>query len=182
MNGKNILLLSDTHGDVKSLKKIFLWTQEYFQGSETISTVVFLGDGISDLSPAASATGFFADWKIVSGNNDFNHSLPGNSVFDFSGNRFFICHGHRHNLYSGFYPLIAAARSSSANVVLFGHTHVPFYKKEEGILLINPGSIGSPRSKLGKTFAIIECVSNEPLKVDFWIVCEKTGIKKAGKL
>jgi predicted phosphodiesterase len=51
---------------------------------------------------------------------------------------------------------------------MFGHTHVPFFKNEGGLLLINPGSVGRPRSRIGSTFAVIECVEGEPLKVKFY--------------
>jgi putative phosphoesterase len=103
----------------------------------------------------------------VGGNNDYGYSLPEAAVFDFGGRRFFMCHGHRHGLYGSYHSLIAAAHEAKANVALFGHAHVPFCKTIDDILLVNPGSLGRPRSRIGSTFATIECTT-EPPKVEFW--------------
>ena len=43
-----------------------------------------------------------------------------------------------------------------ANVVLFGHTHVPLCLEEEGVLYLNPGSLTSPRGGSHASYAILE--------------------------
>ena len=161
-------MLSDTHGGVADLKTVFNWAKEHTPTNGTIYSAVFLGDGISDLQSATNATGFSCDWKLVRGNNDYGYSVPEAAVFDFAENRFFICHGHRHSLYGGYHTLIAAAHSIRANVALFGHSHVPLQKTVDGILLINPGSVSRPRSRIGATFAVIECTEGEQPKAQFW--------------
>ena len=42
------------------------------------------------------------------------------------------------------------AEQSGCKAALFGHTHVPVNRTEEGILLLNPGSIG-----YGGTYALL---------------------------
>lgn len=168
MDNKKILVLSDTHGRITTLKTVLAWANERIQPNDTISAAVFLGDGISDLRPAADAAGFSSNWALVRGNNDYGHSTPESAVFDLGEHRFFMCHGHRHGLYGGYHSIIAAARNNGANAALFGHSHVPAFKNADGILLINPGSVGIPRSKIGASFAIIECITGEPLQVEFW--------------
>jgi putative phosphoesterase len=167
MENKKLLVISDTHGNTPALKRVFDWAKNLTPNG-AITTVVFLGDGLYDLRRAADAIGFFCDWKLVRGNNDYEHSIPEAAVFDFNGHRFFMCHGNRHSLYGGYHTLIAAARNVDAEAALFGHTHIPCYKTENGILLINPGSVGSPRSRIGATFAVIECAPEEALKVQFF--------------
>ena len=144
----------------------------------SICAAAFLGDGLSDLQPAATATGFFCDWKLVSGNNDYGISKPEALAFDFNDHCFFICHGHRYSLYGGYHTLIAAARNSGADIVLSGHSHVPYYKTMNGIKLINPGSVGRPRSRIGATFAVVECIENENINVEFFGINDKGTIRK----
>ena len=121
-------MLSDTHGNVPALTAVFNWAQDSLQ-SGGIDAAVFLGDGIADLGRASNAAGFCCEWKIIRGNNDFGASalVPETDIFDFGGYRFFLCHGHHHSIYSGYYALIRAACKTKANVVLFGHAHTPFY-------------------------------------------------------
>ena len=167
-----LLVFSDTHGSVTLLKTVFNWAKDQ------IHTTACLGDGLCDLHIAAKATGFYSDWKLVLGNNDYGIQAPEAAVFDICDNRIFMCHGHRYSLYGGYQRLLAAAKSSDANIALYGHSHVPFHKKIDGISVINPGSVGRPRSRIGSTFAIIECTEGEPIIVDFYGITDKGTIKK----
>jgi len=178
MDSKKLLVFSDTHGSVLALKAVFDWAKNHSPPNDTICGAAFLGDGISDIEFAAKASGFSCDWKLVGGNNDFEYSTPGAAVFDFAENRFFMCHGHRHSLYGGYHTLVAAARKADANVALFGHSHIPFHKIEGGLLLVNPGSVGRPRSRIGPTFAVIECTEGEQPEVEFFGIGTRGDIRK----
>jgi len=178
MDSKKLLVLSDTHGHRSSLCAALNWAKDRLPPEDSICCAAFLGDGLSDLRPAADTTGFFCEWKLIRGNNDYEHSIPESVVFDFADHRFFMCHGHRHSIYGGFHVLVNSARSNDADIVLFGHAHVPFYKNVNGIQIINPGSVGNPRSRLGAAFAVIECIPGEIPKVDFMGINSKKEIKK----
>ncbi|MCL2244037.1 MAG: YfcE family phosphodiesterase [Treponema sp.] len=167
MDSKKLLLLSDTHGNITALKTVLRWANDHVPPNDTICSAAFLGDGISDLRPASDAAGFSCNWALTGGNNDYGYQSEA-GVFDFGENRFFMCHGHRHSLYGGYHTLIASARNNGANAALFGHSHVPLLKYADGIFLINPGSVGNPRSKIGASFAVIECAAGKPLQVEFW--------------
>jgi hypothetical protein len=177
MDSKKLLVFSDTHGNITALESVFNWAKERIPPNDTICAAVFLGDGIVDLQIAAKRTGFSCNLKFVGGNNDYGFEVPETAVFNFADYRFFICHGHRYNLYSGYQTLITAACNKEANVALYGHSHVPFYKTLNGVHIINPGSVGRPRSMIGATFAVIECIENQPLKVDFFGIGEKGKIR-----
>ncbi|MDR0444229.1 MAG: metallophosphoesterase [Treponema sp.] len=180
---KKLLVLSDTHGHIPALEAVLKWAQSSTpelcsaQGN-AITTAVFLGDGLDDLSRAAATTGFFCDWKLIRGNNDYGHSTPEAAVFDFEEHRFFICHGHRYALYNGYHTLVAAARNAGADTALFGHSHVPFFKNEKDVLLINPGSIGRPRSRIGASFAVIDCIPGKPLEAEFFGIGARGEIRE----
>ena len=162
MESQRLLVLSDTHGNSPFLEAVLRWAC-----NDTFEAAVFLGDGIEDLRRAAALTGFACEWKMVRGNNDYAISVPEAAVVDCGGHRFFLCHGHRYTLYNGNERLITAARKMEADVALFGHTHVPSLENASGLLLVNPGSIGRPRSNIGSTFAVINCPPGKPLDVQF---------------
>ncbi len=57
--------------------------------------------------------------------------------------RFYMTHGHLHNVKSGTGRLLAAARVSKCDAVLYGHTHrAECYQDESGLWVMNPGSCG----------------------------------------
>jgi putative phosphoesterase len=171
MGVQRLLVISDTHGNIPALDAALRWA-----GGAAIDAAIFLGDGINDLS--RTATDLSVEWHIVRGNNDYEFSLPEAAIFDFGGKRFFLCHGHRYSIYSGYHTLITAARGMNAEIALFGHTHVPCYADIGGILLVNPGSIGRPRGMAGATFALIECTPEKPPEVQFWGIGIKGNIWK----
>jgi hypothetical protein len=178
MDSKKLLVISDTHGGVTALKAVFNWAKERTPPNDSICAAVFLGDGLIDLQSSADETGFLCNWAKVKGNNDYGFQEADTALFDFVNYRFFICHGHHYSLYGGYHPLVSAARYNGANVVLFGHSHIPCHKTLNGTILINPGSVGHPRSNKGRTFAVIECAEEQQLKAEFYRIDDKGQIKK----
>jgi putative phosphoesterase len=178
MDSKKLLVLSDSHGCLPALRAVFNWAKNYTPPNDTICAAAFLGDGISDLRRAAEETGFFCEWKLVGGNNDYGVHVQEAAVMRLGRFSFFLCHGHRYSIYAGYHTLVAAARTFGADAVFFGHTHVPLIKAVEGITLINPGSVGRPRSRIGATFAVVECNDAEPLKPEFWGIGARGEILK----
>jgi hypothetical protein len=160
--GEKLLVISDTHGCLAALASVLNWARHVAP-----EAAVFLGDGIEDLQRAPSLS---CAWHKVRGNGDWGTAAQDMAVFDFGGHRFFICHGHRHDVYGGKQLLAAAAANNGADAALFGHTHVPFNREVGGITLVNPGSVGRPRSNAGATFALIECAPEKPLDVGFWVI------------
>lgn len=169
MENPALLVISDTHGNVSLLKTVLLWAKKH-----QIDTAVFLGDGADDVSLAIRKTEFTGTVTMVRGNGDFDHTIPSRYSLEFAGHTFFITHGHLYGVSEDFDRLIAAAKSSGANAALYGHTHIPFWEEIEGLLVLNPGSVGAPRSKIGPSFAVIECPPNEWFKIHYWGI--KDGI------
>lgn len=162
------MVLSDVHGETGRLAAVLEWA-----AAGGIGCGAFLGDGLSELDGALARSGFSGRWHRVRGNNDFGRREPEAAVFPFAGLQVFICHGHR---YRGTESLLAAAGNRGAALALFGHSHVPFLKKEGEILLVNPGSIGNPRSVVGSTFALLESGIGPLPEASFW------GVDRAGKV
>lgn len=63
--------------------------------------------------------------------------LTEQAVIFTEGRKFFLTHGHHLDELK---PLL-----QEGNVVLSGHTHIPCFKKENGIYYVNPGSVSIPK-------------------------------------
>ena len=140
------LVISDTHGDRAALSALL-------SACPGVDAVIFLGDGLREVE-ALAAEGGHPPILSVRGNCDSPTSPYGGVrleeiVVSFCGHRLLLLHGHTASAKSGMGGLIALARRHGADIVLFGHTHVPreqYLPAEEGgpLWLLNPGSLGHP--------------------------------------
>jgi protein phosphatase len=78
-------------------------------------------------------------------------SLPLSVTVESAGVRFYLCHAMPSDPLFGYCPLdserwVAEVEKAGADVVLTGHTHVPFVRTIGGRVLANPGSLGQPKS------------------------------------
>ena len=89
----------------------------------------------------------------VCGNCDLAPAQPGVYSAAYAGYRFFMTHGHLYGVKYGLLRLSLAAQEAGADVVLFGHTHVPYCSCEGGRWFLNPGSCGQSAQP---TYGIIE--------------------------
>ncbi len=67
----------------------------------------------------------------------------------------FLCHGDSYRVKYGLDMLEKKAKEVRADIVIFGHTHVPLNIKKDNILYINPGSLSLPRDLSRRGFIII---------------------------
>ena len=81
----------------------------------------------------------------VRGNCDYDKSVPADRLITLGGLLIFMTHGDGYQVKLTTGPLRRAAAQRGADLVLFGHTHSPYYAYTDGIYLFNPGSISSPR-------------------------------------
>ena len=130
-----LLVISDTHGfignAVSLIKKI---NPDY---------TFHLGDMAEDCRQIEA---LFPQKIIVSvkGNNDyFDNTYPLERVATIDGKKIFACHGHKYNVKSSLLPLSLKARELSADIVLYGHTHIPYLDVSDGMTIMNPGSHSS---------------------------------------
>ncbi len=130
------LIFSDSHGNLSPMLAAARLHPE-------AQAVFFLGDGLRDferfceLSPGLITA-------AVSGNNDPFGGAPGELRHRFGGKLLFMIHGHRYGVKRGIDAAVDAAVAAGADILLFGHTHVPLERTERGLYVLNPGSIGLP--------------------------------------
>ncbi len=133
-----ILVVSDTHGNADNLRRAIL-------AQPQAEIVIHLGDGEEETNLIKRS---FPEKMFlqVRGNCDWGSSLPVKgeyTVEEESGRRckIFYTHGHLYNVKSGLYNIVCAAREEKADVLLFGHTHEAMTDYEDGLYLMNPGSL-----------------------------------------
>ena len=133
-----ICVFSDSHGYAGNMIKAVL--------RERPALCFFLGDGETDL---VSLRGRFPELPIYSvrGNCDLYSTQPLVLNAVVSGARIFAVHGHQHEVKydDAVRELCCTGLRENADVVLFGHTHLPFHDHRLGMEILNPGTIGRVR-------------------------------------
>lgn len=71
------------------------------------------------------------------------------STILYNGRRLFLTHGHIYNP-ENLPPL------SKGDVFFYGHIHIPVAEKQDGIYIINPGSISLPKENYINSYGILE--------------------------
>lgn len=142
-----ILVISDTHRDAFHLRQALL-------EQPNADIVLFLGDGEEEFRDAAALLPG-KKFLSVAGNCDFSSKKPLEGVLDAAGKTVFYTHGHGLGVKYGLGTLIGRAKQLHADVALFGHTHVPMAVYEDGLYIMNPGSLGHPREG-GPTYGVVD--------------------------
>ncbi len=128
-----ILVLSDSHSDVYSLKTAI-------ENHREADVVIFLGDGERDFYEISSEIGN-KHLIMVKGNCDLASLQEANRTENIAGKKIFITHGYLENVKFGDDTLIYKGQSFGADIILYGHTHIPVSKYIDGVYVFNPGSI-----------------------------------------
>ena len=71
--------------------------------------------------------------------------LPLERILILCDRRVLIAHGHTMNVKYGLLRAQYRAQELNADILLFGHTHVPLVEASSRPMLLNPGSIGDMR-------------------------------------
>ena len=131
-----ILVLSDSHSSLNFM----------FEAAKAIApdVIIHLGDYYDDgeaLHEEFPEIPFYQ----VPGNCDCfrcDPRVPQILVEEIFGLRFYLTHGHRHDVKQTTRRLLKDARDCGADAVLYGHTHIPDCRLENGLWILNPGTCG----------------------------------------
>lgn len=128
-----ILVVSDSHGDVFSLRLAI-------DAQPKARMIIHLGDGERDMDTILERLG---DIKVVQvrGNTDLASLSPYSSMEMVEGKRIYCTHGEEEDVKGGIGKLKKVARKQNADIALFGHTHMPKNEYDDGLYVFNPGSI-----------------------------------------
>ncbi len=153
-----ILLLSDSHGNIYSIHRAI-------DKNMDADIIIHLGDCIKDILGVRDQ---YPDkrFEFVAGNNDWASESIREKVLDVGDIKIMLTHGHIYNVKFSYGSLISKARSIGADAVFFGHTHRTEELYDEGLLLLNPGSIGLSALADRPTYCIVDIVGGK-IKVKF---------------
>ena len=153
---KKVIVVSDTHRQ----------NENYFKVLEMHKPDMVIHCGDVEGSEYALTEAADCPVHMVRGNNDFFSDLPGEEEFMVEGYHIFTTHGHGYYVSMGETRLKQEARGRGADIVMYGHTHRPFYEKEEGLITLNPGSLCYPRQPGRKpSYMIMQIDSNGKLEI-----------------
>lgn len=144
-----LLVISDSHGNRQKLS-------ELLAAAPPFDAIAFLGDGGSELSLLPEDKPLY----IVKGNCDIAGAAPLSLTFCADGKKVFLCHGHQYHVKSDLLSLMYAAED--ADIVLYGHTHIPSYEWRGKNLFLCPGAVNGNRLTRASGYALIEWEEGKP--------------------
>lgn len=129
---KKITVVSDTHGNIAAIQKLF----PVFAESDYI---IHLGDTSSDGQVIRRE--FPDKTYLLNGNCDLSKLGESELVLEVEGVKIFACHGDRYGVKHGYDRIAYKAEQEGCRVALFGHTHAPIEKTVGSVMLFNPGTL-----------------------------------------
>lgn len=141
-----VLVVSDTHGDPHDHLKTIVEREAPFD------LLIHCGDSGGDLLPYKGSALFPV--LSVRGNCDFGGD-PEKAMTTIGYAKILVVHGDRFMVRTTTSLLEAYAKKAHADIVLFGHTHVPEIFRKDGILFLNPGSAARSRYRGINTYAVL---------------------------
>lgn len=143
-----VLIVSDTHGRDENL-------EEAVYREAPFDYLIHCGDveGREIFIEALAE----CPCSIVAGNNDFFTDLPQEEEITLEGHKILVTHGHYYFVSRDHDRLVKNAKEKDCQIVMYGHTHTPVVEEEDGILVINPGSLTYPRQRGRRpSYAVME--------------------------
>lgn len=133
-----ILIVSDTHGRDKNLKKLL-------SAEGAFDALIHLGDieGSENLIRRMVPCPVY----MVSGNNDFFSDLPRELELELGKYKVLLTHGHYYYVSLNTDEIRRQARTRGIDIVMFGHTHKPYLDTKDRVTVLNPGSLSFPRQE-----------------------------------
>lgn len=137
-----ITVISDTHGnlvDIDKMAQIILESDYVFH----------LGDHYDDMKNLKGVL----NEKLyrVHGNCDWGEQKE--IIVQIEGHKILATHGDLYGVKLGTDRILNKAKSEGCDIVLFGHTHIAEIKKEDGVVMINPGALS--KYSTNKSFAYV---------------------------
>lgn len=152
-----IVVVSDSHKEFHKLNSVV-------ENNLDADAFIHLSDGehefndVRNLHPEKS-------FLFVKGNCDFadNKTIR---IANAKGIKILCVHGHEHHVHQGLDTLVAVAKQNGCKIALYGHTHLYRTELIDGIYVMNPGSIDSPRDKRPPSYGIITIDDNKKITMN----------------
>lgn len=138
LNEMKILIVSDTHRQNSRLYQLI-------DRVKPVDAILHCGD--IEGEEIGVSTAAKAPVIVVSGNNDFTYGYDMEKCLNIGKYRVYMTHGHQYGVHYGIDKLKRTMGARGANIIIYGHTHVPEIKYELRQVFLNPGSLTYPRQE-----------------------------------
>lgn len=152
-----IIVVSDTHRNFDVLN-------DCVEKNLDADLFIHLGDGENEMRDVHNLHPDKA-MIYVGGNCDFGMHKSVQTV-TVCGYKIFCTHGHVQEVHSGLGRLVAEAKSNDCKIALYGHTHLYRTENIDGVFVMNPGSLDSPRNHNKPTYGVIEITSSGEISMN----------------
>lgn len=134
------LVFSDSHGRTRPmLDAVDLYHPD---------VVFHLGDVVRDGEVVRAAFPKLPFYQVRGNCDLYRDECSLESVARLGGKTVFYLHGHTQYVKAGLTHAVAAAQALEADLLLYGHTHVPMEARYGRLLAVNPGAIQDGRCAL----------------------------------
>ena len=153
---RDILIFSDSHDQNLRVEELIEYRQSLLKDGDVLEAI-FLGDGLNGVFRCRQYGSFIL--HAVRGNCDYNamyspfgEEIPFYQLINVGGYKVLITHGHLFSVKHTRVEICQEASRLGADIVLFGHTHVPsleyikkgtMYGVERDLTLFNPGALSA---------------------------------------
>lgn len=144
-----IIVVADTHKDYRKYKGIV-------EKNTDADLIIHLGDGEHEFNDVKAEFPQL-NFTFVQGNCDFGNSKL-LEVVEAGGYKILCVHGHEYNVQGGLDALVSEAKAHGCKIALYGHTHMYRTEYTDGIYVMNPGAVDSPRGKNKPSYGVINIV------------------------
>jgi len=154
MKSLRIGVLGDSHGSHENI-------DEAMRHLKDVDYILHTGDHHTDIDYIIKSYGK----KVlgVRGNCDWSGATE--VVKSFAGIRILLYHGHQYNVKYSLNNIYYKGQEESADIVIFGHTHIPLYIVENNMIIFNPGSVSIPRGSSVKSCGLLELGETVEIKL-----------------
>ncbi len=149
-----LIVMSDSHGNLKAVQRIL-------ELHEDADLFIHLGDGEREMNALLQKMPQIREkLHYLKGNCD-----SGALIFQTMqqlvltlpyGHRLLAAHGDYYQVKFSTARMVHEARELHADLILYGHTHAAECRYEDGIYILNPGSVSCPRDGMKPSYALID--------------------------
>jgi putative phosphoesterase len=145
-------VISDSHGSQFALRRAVA-------AVGPVAMWLHAGDYSQDAARLAALTGLAV--TTVAGNCDGRTDAKIDEFVTVGGRTIWLTHGHRYQAKERSEELVWWGRQYGADVVVYGHSHIPDISREDGILLFNPGAASRPRAGFAASCGLLVIAGGE---------------------
>ena len=148
-----LIVMSDSHG-------VSTGVQHLLELHKDADLFIHLGDGEREVNRLLQVYPWFAEKLLyLKGNCDSGVLVPQTQRYRVYtlpfGHRLFAAHGDYYRVKYSTARIAYEARQHGCDLVLYGHTHVRDCRYEDGLYILNPGSLGCPRDGKPPSYAVV---------------------------